>query len=350
MEFNDVFNNIVNDEVVLKDNAAPAACVEMTSDGDILVTPRISEYDVSVLNLGESYTYKQLTELLGMKYTSSTSKTKQLKDLGRYVDLKKNGIKYYVNEIYNPPLPQEITFPSYSKYVSEMVDMMLVYLFNKHSETVILDFNELYEVCGLVNKQYLFYGGRKEELAANHDYKNKEVRHFYFIASSFARYLVKSALDAMSTRRIIKYYYFYDITFTENQDEEIIHKAADDEDLKEILIVEKEALNQLNFKSTREANATYENREAYYNSFNTLIKERNPYWKKVRKLYKVIAPIEIIINEIVSSTSRKILNEKVYKYLTEHADTTQKKYNGYLGYTEEWLHHQYALTDLLITL
>lgn len=344
-------NNIVDEEVLLEDDTAPAASVKMTDDGEILVTPRIPEYDVSVLNEGEVYTYKQLTELLNIKYIKGgNAKIKQLTDLGRYVDLKKNGTKYYVNEIYNPPLPQEITFPSYAKYVNEMVDMMLVYLFNKHSETVILDFNELYEVCGLVNKQYLFYGGRKEELAANHDYKNKEVRHFYFVASSFAKYLVKSALEAMSTRKIIKYYSYYDITFAFNKDDEITHKAADDEDLKEILIAEKEALNQLNFKSTREANATYENREAYYNSFNTLIKKRNPYWKKVRKLYKVIAPIEIIINEIVSSVSRKTLNEKVYKYLTEHADTTQKKYNGYLGYTEEWLHHQYALADLLITL
>lgn len=337
-----------DDKLDFMDEDAPARSVELTNEGEILVVPKKEEFNTESLKVGEKYSYRKLTELLGIKYATGNAKVKQLRDLSRYLDLEKHGTKYLLKEIYNPPMPQEVQFPSYSKYVNEMVDMMLVYLFNKASEIVVLDFNELYNVCGLVNKQYLFYNGRKEELAKKQNMKNEEVRQFYFAAASFTKSLVKAALNAMSSRKIIKYYTFYDIAISQGEGQPLYHRKADDADLGEILIAEKEALDELHYSSIKEANATYNNRESYYRCFIQKIKERNPQWKDVRKLYKVIAPMEIIVDEIISSQSRKALNEKVHAHLKDHASTTQRKYGGYLGYTQEWLDNQHILCDVLI--
>lgn len=337
-----------DDELDFMDEDAPARSVEVTNEGEILVVPKREEFNTELLEVGKKYSYKELVELLDINYATGNAKQKQLRDLSRYLNLEKQGTKYLLKEIYNPPMPQEVQFPSYAKYVNEMVDMMLVYLFNKASEIVILDFNELYNVCGLVNKQYLFYNGRKEELAQKQNMKGEEVRQFYFAAASFAKSLVKAALNAMSSRKIIKYYTFYDITISQGDGQPLYHRKADDDDLSEILIAEKQALDELHYSSIKEANATYINRELYYRSFLSHIKERNPYWRDVRKLTKVIAPMDIIVDEIVSSQSRKALNEKVYNHLKDHASTTQRKYGGYLGYTEEWLDHQYILCDTLL--
>ena len=325
------------------------SCVEVMDDGSVLVTPTLSEYNVDVLEIGKKYSYKQLCELLSMKYTTGEAKTKQLSQLSHYIKYTKQGTKYLIEAIHNPPLPIQAQFPSYSKYVNEMVDMMLVYLFNKQSEEVILNFNELYEICGLVNKKYLFYFKQKNLLAEQNHLNSKDIDDFYFTSASFAKSLIKSTLNAMSARKIIKYYVYYDIVIAQGQLSPL-HKKADDDDLKEILLLERDALKHFNFKTIGEANATLEKRNQYYNYYNSLLRKRHPEWLQVTKAYKVIAPMKIIIDEIASSNARKTLNEKVYNYLKEHADRSYIKYNGFLGYSKEWQDAQHKLCDLLVLL
>lgn len=331
----------------MNDISRPAQSVTLTGDGKTLVVPT-EDYNISNLIIGKSYTYKQLTQLLNIKYTSGGGKVKQLNQLSRYVNYKKEKNKYIIIDIYDQPLPQEITFPSYSKYVSEMVDMMLVYFFNQYQESIFIDFGQLYNMCWLVNKDYLFYGDKKSLLAKEEDISVENVEKFYFEASSFTRHLIKSALDAMESRRIIHYYSTYKVVYKSNDD--FCYREASDSEITELLIIENNLLKQCGFKDIREVNATLENRNKYYTLLHQKIIEKYPYFESVYKTYKVFAPVEIVIDELRTSRSRQQLNEKVFSYLKEHADRTYSKYQGQYNYDEKWRQAQHLLAERLVIL
>lgn len=329
----------------------PAEYVEVQKDGTVLVVPAEREVDVSCLNIGTYYSYKKLMELLGLKYTTNkNTKTNQLDMIGRYAELEKKGAKYLVKSIYSSPLPVCTTFRSQAKYVSDMTDVLLAYFFNHFSQNIYFNFNELYEICGLVNKEYLWYNSRRDELARKQNIRITDVDDFYFRVVPFVRSIVESALKALRVRSILEFYTVFYISIKQGEDQPFFQREADDDEVAEILNIQKEVLKYFHFEDLRVAHATAENRLNFYSKFNSLIRKRYPGWASVYKTIKVIAPLRGVIDEIRETRARQVLNKKVFDYVITHVDKTYKQYKGQFQYDEAWQAAQYLLSDILITL
>lgn len=109
------------------------------------------------LEIGKEYSYKELCEILEIKYTHGDSKNKQFEIINRYVKFEKNGkgkgVKYMINNIDFLGYDEEINENTYINELSKMLEsecvtndnINLIGYFSK---------NKLAIDIGLVNKNY----------------------------------------------------------------------------------------------------------------------------------------------------------------------------------------------------
>ncbi|MGL5328696.1 MAG: hypothetical protein ACRDD7_05460, partial [Peptostreptococcaceae bacterium] len=154
--------------------------------------------------IGDTVTYKQLTELLQIKYyKGGDSKTRQLNEIQSYYRLEKIKTKYLIVEKYDTPIP--ITDNRQSIYYNDLEIIILHALQNSKSYHNCWSVTEALLVTSLVNSNYRI--GKKDiQLTADVmeidiDYLNT----FYQFTHSRFKSIFESALKRMSSKKLIDY-------------------------------------------------------------------------------------------------------------------------------------------------
>ena len=105
--------------------------------------------------------YKELCFMLGLDVKNGKSKTIQMREIERYMDLLKteNGNSYIVLDVYDKPLPNNVK----SKYTYLIQDILLSYLAKENEHVVYVNKNDLIKILGLANDKYIEYKKDKKQ-------------------------------------------------------------------------------------------------------------------------------------------------------------------------------------------
>lgn len=107
------------------------------------------------LSIGDSLTYKQLTEALNIPYLAGNSKTRQLMQLERFFSYERENTRYIITDIYDHLEPEERPLRSDSVYQRLINILLLSYLKNTENCSAVYTARQWMCILGMVNNQYI---------------------------------------------------------------------------------------------------------------------------------------------------------------------------------------------------
>lgn len=152
------------------------------------------------LQVGKELNYRELCLALGDKVRTGNSKIAQIKEFELLCDLKKDGIYYKIERIYDKAL-----LPISSKFQEFVSFLILAMLDSKNNESVYVTNTQLLECLYLVNENYRVLKNQKKrlELANN---TGRDFEGFYEASETACKILTKwvnRELDYMQGRGLI---------------------------------------------------------------------------------------------------------------------------------------------------
>ena len=152
------------------------------------------------LQVGKELNYRELCLALGDKVRTGNSKIAQIKEFELLCDLKKDGIYYKIERIYDKAL-----LPISSKFQEFVSFLILAMLDSKNNESVYVTNTQLLECLYLVNENYRVLKNQKKrlELANN---TGRDFEGFYEASETAGKILTKwvnRELDYMQGRGLI---------------------------------------------------------------------------------------------------------------------------------------------------
>lgn len=219
--------------------------------------------------IGRETTYKQITDILTIKYVSGNSKEKQLNTIKRYYELDTTKAKIKIVKKYDEPLAIEDN--RQSAYYDDLETLILYALHNDKSSYNTWSVKKALLVTCLTNNNYI--AGRRnlnltaEALEVNKDY----LYNFYNYSNNELKRIFETSLNRMQNKKLIQYNTCTIVCRKEsyivlnelyqpyiNEQKEIEYKVrevyteATKEERELILKVENEVMQTLKCKSTQE--------------------------------------------------------------------------------------------------
>lgn len=154
-------------------------------------------------HIGAELTYKEITNILGIKYATSNSKQTQLNTIKRYYEIDTTKAKIKVVLKYEEPLPQEDNRQSI--YYDDLETLILYALHNDKQRYNTWSTKKALWVTCLINSNYI--AGRKdltltaEAMEVNKDY----LYDFYNYANNELKRIFETALNRMQNKKLIQY-------------------------------------------------------------------------------------------------------------------------------------------------
>ena len=291
--------------------------------------------DVSKLEVGGVYSYKELCELTGAEYKRGKSRSLQMNGFGedgfaRFMKLEKIKYgKYMVKEIYETPLLVQNRIQSgnssiYFKYIELII---LKYLSKKYgTKEVIFSRRKLWLMLGMINEKYNRVDKTSLLRLGNNIVTEDDIEKFYLRCNSKLNYILKKALENLSKRRLIDYEERTIICKSYNNKHE--HVVANIDEREQIIQIEFDVLQE--FKC-EDLNAIAYKRltQKYYNRVKQIIFD-NFRWEYYYKAYSIAfnhANINKTIPRIEETLDNAIkkLNSNIIKGLNKEADTIYKR-------------------------
>ena len=292
--------------------------------------------------------YKEMCTLLGESIEAGNSRKAQLKKWQRYFNYEKDGHKFIITEIYPEPLEKEAKRGNRAIYVDYIELLLMNYLSKKEGYTHTFTTNELYFNLAFINNNYLEYKKYGSRIKVLEDLKNTPVTHFdisKFDARVYLKFksILFSALKSMRSRRLLEFEEQYYIS--KNKDGDEVHEVATDEEIEQILAVEKCVLSMMGFSKINNVYLAFKGKEFKEKVSEILLEKYN--WNYAYKKYKVIFLGEEIKNTIPIAEvnlQKKILNSKIIDAVDREAETqyknNQKKikdaFNKFLEDNDMW--------------
>ncbi|PKM72149.1 MAG: hypothetical protein CVU91_10490 [Firmicutes bacterium HGW-Firmicutes-16] len=266
--------------------------------------------------------YRLLCAELGEPIKEGDSKKAQLKEFHRFFDFERVGQKYLITEIFDNPLPKTDkrslgNTAIYIKYI-ELITMQL--LVKQKDYTYTTTRNNLYKSLGMVNQKFSnqqYY----RLLIENKSIKSFDINHFNQRVNQKLNVILFSALNNLKNRCLLNYY--EEIIIVENGN---MHHKANDFEIKQIINVQKQVLNELGLLSLNHVFLKFKN-DQFYSRVNELLYDKCG-WLYTFKQYKIIYTkadiiIEIPITEL--QLQRLILNENVISVINQQAENNYEK-------------------------
>lgn len=235
----------------------------------------------SNLKEGNTYTYKQMCELLGITYYSGgTSKDAQLKTIQRCICIEKKAKgRYLVKKYYKVPLPTDLGNEDNlgANTYGNMFLLSMINYIEENNYWELLDregylyFSRpyLYEQMKMCNENYKSYKYNRKTLAEEYKMDIDIIHDFYDYNENLFKGNLSKASKNLYNRRlaIIDEKCMVIVDINEN------HRLATEKEKSLILDCEKEALQEMNFTTIQQVHATHRLRE-YYNRANEIIKTK----------------------------------------------------------------------------
>lgn len=256
--------------------------------------------------------YKELCFMLGLDVKNGKSKTIQMREIERYMDLLKteNGNSYIVLDVYDKPLPNNVK----SKYTYLIQDILLSYLAKENEHVVYINKNDLIKILGLANDKYIEYKKDKGKLLNIADEYN--ISEFYKRCDAKILSILESALKSLQKRVLLDYSDAYKIYYL-NIHGGYDYKIADLEEHRYILDVKKRVLEEMGLKSEYQVYLNNYYKDRYYKRINEIV-EDEMCWEGVFQCYQIIYNQHWIVKAL--SDERYRLNSEVRRAIDTQAE------------------------------
>ena len=268
------------------------------------------ELDIKSLNIEEGTVfsnYRKMCESLGIEPVTSRGNSRKAQELEirRYFDYEKieDTQKLYVTEVYPEPMTREdrrLSDKSKQKYIKEQENIMIYIANNIANQTlgerdnysgavIIWDVtsSEYWRTMGMINNSYgsmslkeinnMYLRSQCDspetyDIIKNIDddrYKisNKSLEDFYMRTSAKFSSIMKTALNNLSERMVIKYSKEYKIIKYDNKNKIYEYCDAAQSEVAKIMEVKKQVVNQMGFSSEKDIYIAGL-RESYYHKVN----------------------------------------------------------------------------------
>lgn len=186
--------------------------------------------------------YKELCSVLGLKTTTGKSKQLQIKEIDRFMELKRDGQKYIISKIYETPKEKVDKRVKYR----DRIEPFLVFMFFRRA--VACDSNEVVIICNikelayctcLFNDRFFNHSDRfplPSKDLEEYSLSEKQCNDFHYSAKRKINSYIESALKDMSKNYEIEFserYYFL------NKEES---RLATDEEVAEYLTISNDTI------------------------------------------------------------------------------------------------------------
>lgn len=298
---------------------------------------QIDEDDIGIntsnLKVGQVVkNYKELCALLEEEVKTGKSKQLQLDNLKRFFEWEKAGQKFIITDIYDTPLPKVDGRSSgnNSKYVKCIELLLLRYLLDKKDYTATLTKRNWWQILGMINNKYNQIERdkeKREELQKNNPILTSyEIKHFYQRSNKKLQQILFSALNSLSSRKLIEYE-IETVIVKEDDKGKMRYEIATKYEKKAILKEERYILRYvMGYEKIIQVFCRFE-QDKYYAKVNERLYELykwQHYFKRIRIVYNQ-EYISDAINDIGSEIIREELNDKVVSALNNNAAHIYKK-------------------------
>ena len=325
------------DEEFRKNENKENADLDDTNEEKMIDILQIDEDDIGIntsnLQIGQVVkNYKELCALLGEEVKTGKSKQLQLDNLKRFFEWEKAGQKFIITDIYDTPLPKVDGRSSgnNSKYVKCIELLLLRYLLDKKDYTATLTKRNWWQILGMINNKYNQIERdkeKREELQKNNPILTSyEIKHFYQRSNKKLQQILFSALNSLSSRKLIEYE-IETVIGKEDDKGRMQHEIATKYERKAILKEERYILRYvMGYEKIIQVFCRFE-QDKYYAKVNERLYELykwQHYFKRIRIVYNQ-EYISDAINDIGSEIIREELNDKVVSALNNNAAHIYKK-------------------------
>ena len=298
---------------------------------------QIDEDDIGIntsnLKVGQVVkNYKELCALLEEEVKTGKSKQLQLDNLKRFFEWEKAGQKFIITDIYDTPLPKVDGRSSgnNSKYVRCIELLLLRYLLDKKDYTATLTKRNWWQILGMINNKYNQIERdkeKREELQKNNPILTSyEIKHFYQRSNKKLQQILFSALNSLSSRKLIEYE-IETVIVKEDDKGKMRYEIATKYEKKAILKEERYILRYvMGYEKIIQVFCRFE-QDKYYAKVNERLYELykwQHYFKRIRIVYNQ-EYISDAINDIGSEIIREELNDKVVSALNNNTAHIYKK-------------------------
>lgn len=311
--------------------------------------------------------YKELCNLLGEPIKSGKSKEYQVKNWERYFKYDRDKYKFIITEIYDTPMIKEDgrklsknTVP----YMDEMETLILDLLAQSDNGGAIsLSKNKLLHSLKIINDNYKFYNRKRLKLSEITNINISNIDEFYTTTSDSFKSQLETALRRLSNQSLIFWSYSVtvchaipEVEYTENGEVKMKKKTiindngdyevelqvsevkgkldfreATNKEIKIILGIERDLLDQYNCNSISELFKKGKIRE-FYNKINDILFERLNilyYYNSYKIIFnrdnvkKKLS--DLILNETRKDLTQTELNIKVRDRIEQNANDRYSK-------------------------
>lgn len=291
--------------------------------------------DTSSLHPGDTFkNYKELCSVLQISPKEGNSKKKQLKEIESVITYHKLGRTFIIDSINNvadAPIIDLSTTPTYKKnnrlyyhfsnYVQAILMQYLVYA----TEDGILDVPmiQLCKIVGLLGSNYDSYSAMIDFSKDHPDISIMEIHAVKSKAYQKVYSIVNYSLQRLRNKRLIDYQKVYFITDNSNN-----VRMADDNEIKNILYIEKEIFDTLGVKTINEVYI-----KGLMKDYCELLKTKGSKsfgWKNITRKIHIVYLRNFMVKEIERLSliaAKQQVNMNLVDYLYEKTITEHKKKN-----------------------
>ena len=190
--------------------------------------------------------YRELCTILGITSTTGNAKKSQLKELSIFCNYHKEGNKFIIDEIYETPIVTIENISAANKYIHILSNVIAEYLYNNPEVLDGIPINKLFNTLGITNNNYIDSMYYRKELSQLYDIQLASIYYFYSDTRIEFKRIIERCLNNLQSRRVLNWHKC--IMMKKNN---TIVKA-DLETEKEIINMEKEALQFLKYRNMYE--------------------------------------------------------------------------------------------------
>ena len=185
---------------------------------------KLSENTITLINsnaieTGALYPYSKLMDMLHMPKLSSNSKAAQLAELARYIRWEKINSKYFIEEIYNTPLPEPF-YERQSKYFPYIKRALFDILSTSSSNMIIMSVRTWWKQLSMINDNYNKYFMPENRIGMTHYLDMKPLAAFgdapestvshnlnFFYSRTYSQFqkIFERALDKLWRQKFLTY-------------------------------------------------------------------------------------------------------------------------------------------------
>ena len=151
------------------------------------------------LPLNKPMTYKALCALLEQPVYGGDQKKSQLKEFSRYFEFEKVNRKIVIKQVYDKPRDEEHGYPNNTKYAEYIEKILLAYLSTKPGYVTYITSHYLFNVLGMVNKQYIEMQQPSNAKELKEDIRNK-LQFDESVQDSSINYYISSFYDRCNNK------------------------------------------------------------------------------------------------------------------------------------------------------